>query len=176
MSIQASINSEDLLKQVNVLKHFPAITAKHYKPALKMGVAALDAVIRPMIPSGATGRAQDTFDTKVTGRNIENLKGQVGWYDKDDAWYVNILESGAAPHKIEPRGGRISKARAAANKGATSVLAWMDGGGWNFARSINHPGSPKFGFMAAGWAATQPLIDREMSAAGEKVIAELAAI
>lgn len=176
MSITATISSPDLLKQANVLKHFPQITAKHYRPALKLSVAAISSVIQPMIPSGASGWLADSFGSKVYGRNIENLKGQVGWFDKGDAWYAHIVESGSTSHKIQPRGARISATRSEQNKGATNVLAWMDGGGWNFAKAVNHPGFSKRGFMAAGYAATKPIVEREMSAAGEKVVAELAAI
>ena len=176
MSITATINSPDLLKQANILKAFPEITAKHYRPALKSAVAALDAAIRPNIPSGASGWLADSFGTKVLGRNIENLKGQVGWFDKGDAWYAHIVESGAKSHPIEPRGA-VSKKRYAAGKGAASVLAWMDGGGWHFAKMIKrHPGFSKRGFMAAGYAVTKPIVESELGAAGEKVVAELAVI
>lgn len=176
MSITATINSPDLLKQANILKHFPEITAKHYRPALKSAVAALDAAIRPNIPSGASGWLADSFGTKVLGRNIENLKGQVGWFDKGDAWYAHIVESGATSHTIQPRGSNISATRAAQNKGATRVLAWMDGGGFVFAKSVSHPGFSKRGFMAAGYAVTKPIVESELGAAGEKVVAELAVI
>jgi hypothetical protein len=176
MSIQATINSPDLNAQIEILKLFPQITAKHYRPALNMSVAAVASVVRPLIPRGPSGLLEDTFGTKVSGRLITTLKGQIGWFDKGDAWYANILEEGAVPHEIKPRGNRISKRRSAAGKGATSVLAWMDGGGWNYAKSVNHPGTSRVGMLAAGYAASKPIVEAEMGAAGEKVVTELASI
>lgn len=180
MSINASISSPDIDRQVQVLKYFPKITAKHYRPALNISTAAVAAVIRPQIPR-ATGRAQQEFGTKVSGKNIENLKGQIGWFDPNDPWYINIVEYGAGSHPLTSGASTRSKRDQAQFQNALAAGSrfgkahvFIRGAGW---RTMDiHPGFSKRGFMAAGWAATQPLVDKEMSAAGDKVVAELAAI
>lgn len=184
MAIQATINSPDLNAQIEILKHFPQITAKHYVPALKTSVAAIAAVVRPLIPR-RTGRSAQTFGTKVSGRSIQNLAGRVGWFDKDDPWQINIVEYGAKRHFIAPkssnrtRGRRLAAYQAmdSAKELGINFLAWpvfIQGVGWR--RMDIHPGFAARGFLAAGYAATKPIVEREMGAAGEKVVNELASI
>lgn len=178
MSIQATINSPDLIAQIAVLKHFPQITARHYIPALKRSTAAVEAVVRPMIPR-RTGKAAETFGSKVTGRAIQNLSGRVGWFDKDDPWYINVVEHGARQHPMA--GGSVrskskfNRFQSALERGESfgGVHVFI-GGGWR-TMSI-HPGFAMRGFLAAGYAATQPIIEREMGAAGDAVVNELANI
>lgn len=181
MSIQASISSPDLTRQIEVLKLFPEITARHYRPALDSAVRELEAQIRPNIPV-SFGRAKQTFHSQVSGRNIENLKGQVGWFgSQNDAWYINIVEYGARQHPLKSaqgirsgsRNARFQSALAQGEKfGGQSI--YIKGAGWR--TMAIHPGFSARGFLAAGYSASQPLVEREMGAAGDKVVAELAAI
>ncbi len=167
----------DLLdKQIEMLKHFPEISAKHFKPALQTAVNAISARVSPSIPM-RTGHAAETFGTKVTGRKIETLKGMVGWYDKNDAWYIRFPEGGTKAHEVNARGGRITKARAAAGGGATTHMRFpgtSQGADWIFVRSIHHPGSGAQQFMQRGNEAAKSIVDQALGAAAEGVVKELA--
>src|SRR6266545_1128032 len=170
MSIKIDMTSNDLDRQLELLKYYPEVVVKHYKPALVRSTGMLSAIIEPLITSGVSGRARDTFGSKVSGRTLETIKGQVGWSDKDDPFYVKILESGAKAHEITP--GRISGSRYQAGLGKTNVLSWMDGGEFVFTKTVHHPGISKVGMMAAGWSALQPIIETELDQAGKAVLQE----
>ena len=159
--IKVDLTSSDVDKQIEVLKHFPDLAEKHYRPVLKKDVAALEAIIAPNIPV-LTGRAADTFGSKVTGRAF-SLKGRVGWLKADDPWYINVVEHGAKKHDIELKPVNAS------------VLAW---GGSNFSagHKLSHPGLSARGFMAAGYSAMQGTIETDLAMANERIIADLAAI
>ncbi len=159
--IKIDMTSSDVDKQMEVLKHFPDLAEKHYRPAVRRDVQLLEGVIAPGIPV-LSGTAAETFGSKVTGRGF-SLKGRVGWYDASDPWYINVVEHGAKPHEIQ------DKPRTA------SVLAWGD---HNFSKghSISHPGFSARGFMAAGASAVQGVIESDLGAANERIIADLAAI
>ena len=156
MSIKVDMTSTDLDKQLAVLEYYSEIMDKYFRPALNMGVKSLKEAIRPNIPVGR-GRALAAFRSTIRGKGI-NLEGRVGWKGgKGAPWWINIVESGAAPHKIVSR-----------NKGG---FLWF---GNHAYRSIEHPGFPARGFMAAGYAMVQPLMDPRMVQASEQVINELA--
>lgn len=159
--IRIDLTSTDVDKQMDVLRHFPDIADRHYRPALKRDVAALASMIEPNIPT-RTGKAAETFGSRVTGRAF-SLKGRVGWFDKDDPWYINVVEHGAEKHEIQ-----VEPAK-------KTALKWGDG---NFSKghTINHPGFSARGFMAAGFSAMQGMIEQDLFLANERIIAELAAI
>lgn len=160
MSIKIDLTASDVDKQMEVLKHFPELAEKHYRPVITRDVSVLRGLIQPQIPT-RSGRAASTFGSKVTGRGF-SLKGQVGWYDSGDPWYINVVEYGAAAHiyDIKPQ--------------KASVLAW--GGGFSKGHEIHHPGFSARGFMAAGYSAMQPVVENDLAMANERIIADLAAI
>jgi hypothetical protein len=148
--ILIDMTAPDLDKQIEVLKHFPDLAEKHFRPAVTRDVAALRAIIEPSIPT-RTGLAAKTFGSKVSGKGFA-LKGQVGWYDSSDPWYPNVLEYGAKAHEMDvyaPGLGRYVG---------------------------THPGLSARGFMAAGYSAMQPLIEADLARANEQIISDLAAI
>ena len=178
MSIQAKITSTDLNRQIEVLKYYPEVLKKYFRSGMKRSVQALESFIRPTIPR-ATGFAESTFGSKVTGSGI-SLTGRVGWFDQGDPFYINIVESGAEEHEIVPRAGnRPTYSAFKAGKGASSVLRFLGDGGtsgdeFTFSRVVHHPGFSKRGFMAAGFSAMKPVIEAEMANAAEDVMKELA--
>ncbi|RPH74772.1 hypothetical protein EHM76_02945 [bacterium] len=160
MSIKIDLTASDVDKQMEVLKHFPDLAEKHYRPVVKRDVDALRARIQPEIPI-RSGKAASTFGSKVTGRAF-SLKGQVGWYDSGDPWYINVVEHGAVAHDINVKPKQAS------------VLAWN--GNFSMGHRISHPGFSARGFMAAGYSAMQPVIENDLAMANERIIADLAAI
>lgn len=174
--IKISMTSSDVNRQIEALKALPKIAAKHYRPALSKITKSLKGQILPNIPV-VTGKARKDFGSKVTGSTITSLKGAVGWYDKSDAWYPNILEHGAKSHLMAGSTRSRAKQKAFESKvasgesyGGTHVL--IRGAGW---RTIKvHPGFSAMGFMAAGYSALKPLIDHELQVANEAVVRELA--
>lgn len=154
MAIRVDMSSNDLDRQIQLLKFYPEIVEKHFKSALKSAVKMTEAQIRPNIPV-LTGTARDSFKSRVTGKGID-LQGQVGWWGKSKAWYINIVEYGAKPHKIVAKDGGFL------------------GFGSTVVRSVNHPGFSKRGFMAAGFSAVQPIINADMAKASEGVVNEMA--
>jgi hypothetical protein len=173
--MKASVSSPDLDKQTELLKYYPELVSKIYKPALQSAVRMIEDVIRPNIPIGNTGRLEGTFKSKVTGRLYSTIKGQIGWFDKTPL-YANLLENGAGPHTIEPRGSRISKKRSDAGGGATSRLRWpsgWDGGDWAYRSVVHHPGFSAMHFMALGYAELQPIVEVKINEAGQLIVREM---
>lgn len=147
------ITSPDVDRQIELLKLFPEITNKHYVPAVRDATRMLYAAILPNIPRD-TGRAAQSFGSKVTGRNIGSLTGRVGWYDKSDPWYPNVLEHGVSkPYEMNtfaPGFGR-------------------------FMRYVKvHPAMSALKFMEQGFSSTEPAINVRLAAANEAVVRELA--
>jgi hypothetical protein len=142
------MTSADLDRQIELLKLYPEIVEKHFVPTLKRDVKALEGRIRPTIPR-LSGRAQKSFGSKVTGTGI-NLTGRVGWYDRSDPWYPNVLEHGAAPHEMNTYVPRLSR------------------------RIKTHPGLSARGFMQTGYKSMQPMIEADLAQANEAVAQELA--
>jgi hypothetical protein len=158
--IKVDLTASKIDEQMEVFRHFPQFAEKHYRPALKRDVSLLEGTIRPQIPA-LSGTARSTFGSKVSGRGFR-MRGQVGWYDADDPWYINVVEHGAAKHDITlaPK--------------SKSVLAWP--GGFSKGHTVSHPGFSGRGFMAAGYSAIQPIIEADLAQANERIIADLAAI
>lgn len=148
MAIKVDMTSVDLDRQIYLLKYFPEIMEKHFRNVLKADVALLKDQILPNIPV-ASGKARKTFKSRVIGKGI-NLTGQVGWWGSGSAWYINVVEYGAKPHKI----GYVPRL------------------GVSFSK-VSHPGMSKRGFMAAGFSAMQPIINADMAVASENVLREL---
>lgn len=148
MSIKTSAKSPDLDKQIAYLKAYPEILEKHFKAVMRKNVKELKSKIVSDIPI-KTGTAMKTFGSRVTGKGID-LTGQVGWYDRDDPWYPNVLEYGAKAHEMNtfvPGLGKYIKI---------------------------HPGLSARGFMAAGYSAMEGQIHADMARAAEAVVNELA--
>lgn len=177
ISIQM-VQSPDVTRYIDLLKQFPNLVRKYYQPALKRSTKSLETVIKPTIPV-LSGRARDEFGSKVSGTTITSMKGQVGWYDKNDPWYMNIVESGAKAHPLtsgstaRTRKGRnqFERDSASGSLGGQPVFV-QSAGGWRTMKS--HPGFSKRGFMAAGYSAVKPIVDQELFNANEGIVRELA--
>jgi hypothetical protein len=148
MSIKTTISSPLLNQQIELLKFYPEVLKKYFRPVLKRNVAALESRIRPNIPR-ATGFAESTFGSKVSGTGV-NMVGLVGWHDESDPWYMNVVEHGAKAHAM--------------NTFVPGISRYIG----------THPGFSKRGFMAAGYSAMRPIIEAEMAQASEGVVKELA--
>jgi len=170
MSLKVDLTAPDIDKQADLLKYYPEVVVKHYKPALLDINKRLSSVIEPRIPD-RTGRAKDTFGSKVTGKQLSTITSRVGWYDKDDPYYVRILEAGSKAHEINA--GKITNQRYKAGGKATKALRFMDGGDFVFLSKISHPGFSKVGMLAAGMDASGAIIEAELKQAGEAVLKEM---
>ena len=175
-------------RQIFLLEEYPEIAKSRYTPALKRAVNHLSALIKPTIPSPGTygtGRAAKTFGARVVGMgNINKLRGEVGWYDKTDPWYMNIVEHGAKRHFLAP--GQSNRGRSkglamhkAITRGAELGVKYVKypvfirGVGW---RGMDvHPGFGGRFFLKSGYEKGKPLVDQELSAANEQVAKDLAA-
>lgn len=158
MALKFDLTAPDLDKQIDLLRHFPELTDQHYRPAAKRNIANLKSFISARIPE-LTGRARDTFKSRVTGKGM-GISGRVGWFNSGDPWYPNVLEYGAKEHPIEP--GKEVRA-----------LRWMVGGKWAFAKRVEHPGISALGFMAAGYSAYKDIIVSDIHAANEAILRDM---
>lgn len=176
MSIRIKATSADVDKQIELLKFYPEILKKHYRPAMYRAVNGLSKRIKPTIPED-TGRARDTFKASVVGSGI-NMEGRVGWWGQDKPWYINIMEYGSKRHPINKgKETRTKKNRAAfeqgdAQFGGAGGTHIFVKGGWKTAAVVN--GVSKRGFMAAGYSAMKPQIEQYMFEASEAVVKEMA--
>lgn len=154
MSFKIDMSSPDVDRQIDLLKHYPEVMERHFKQILKADIDELYQNIKPTIPKHR-GRAAAAFKKSLTGKGI-NLTGRVGWWGTKQPFYINIVEYGAPPHEI----------------GFVPFLgvSWQ---GKN-SRAKQHPGTPKVGFMAAGYSAMRPKIENDMRLASEAVVKEMA--
>ena len=151
MSFRIDMTSPDVDKQIELLKIYPEIAAKHYLPAVKAATNLLASGIRPNIPRGATGRAAADLGSKVTGKHVGSITGRVGWYDKNDVWYPNILEYGVGqPYAI--------------NSYVPALGVYIK----------THPAMSARKFMANGFSASYASINSLMANASEAVVNNLA--
>lgn len=155
MSYRVDMSSPDIDKQIELLKFYPEVMEKHFRPVLVTDVSKLYSKIRSTIPR-RTGRALSKFKRSVRGKGI-NLEGRVGWWGKDQPWYINVLEYGAKPHVIRSKkeGGFL----------------WFGG---RFVQVVHHPGLSKRGFMQAGFDDLKPMVDADMLKASNAVVNEMA--
>ena len=167
MSFKIDMTSTDVDRQVYLLRHFPDIAQRHYRPALEASVKLLSNLIQPDIPVGFTGKARATFRSKVTGRQIHTMRGRVGWWGKNAAWYINVVEHGATAHTIKAKRGKTLRFPDVSGRSRDAFA---------FPRQVHHPGFSARGFMAAGESAARPVIDALMAQASDRVVKELAAI
>ena len=179
MSLKTEILSPDLQRQIDLLKLYPEIAEKNYRPALEQATALVEGSIRPTIPV-LTGRAVRTFGAKVSGKGL-NLAGKIGWAgarsDKA-AFYINIVEYGARAHTLESGKKHTKKAlfyeqeyiRAGAPGVVGSHIHTRQG--WRTVRV--HPGFAARSILKNGLSGAQGQVDALMAAANEAVAQELA--
>jgi hypothetical protein len=147
MSIKVDMTSTDIDRQIELLRYYPEVVEKHFRPVLTVDIGLLADDIRPQIPV-AKGKAAATFKKNITGKGID-LQAQVGWWGKNTAWYINIVEYGAKPHNI--------------NSFAPGAGVYIK----------DHPGFPAREFMANSFAAFQPVIEADMAIASENVVNDM---
>lgn len=180
MSIKIDIASDDVAKQIQVLKNFPDLADKHYTPALQRDTKLLETTISANIPRGATSQAFNTFGSKVSGKGF-SIKGMVGWFDKSDPWYPNVLEYGSRDHSISS-GASVRKAKSITEIGRGTVQRGASdtgthilvNGRWRTVSKVK--GMKAHKFMASGFDAVSSIVELDLFMANEAIIAELAAI
>ena len=154
MSIKVDMTSTDVDRQIQLLKFYPEIINKHFRALLVADIGLLADEIRPKIPR-RSGLAAKEFRKQVSGSGVPDyfgkggLQARVGWWGKNTAWYINIVEYGAKAHNI--------------NNFAPGAGVYYKG----------HPGFAARGFMANSYAAFQPVIDADMAVASENVVNEM---
>lgn len=145
MSHRIDMSSPDVDKQIELLKFYPEIMEKHFRPVLVTDVSKLYSKIRGDIPK-RTGRAVSKFKRSVSGKGV-NLTGRVGWWGANQPWYINVVEHGAKAHR-EPNNRRF--------------------------KNKPHPGFARRGFMKDGLEYFQPVINADLANASQAVVNEMA--
>lgn len=177
MSIKLGMRTSGIDEMMTVLEHFPELAEKHYRPAMSRDVKALESRIGQDVPI-MSGRASDTFGSKVSGRGFR-ISGRVGWYDKGDPYYINIVEHGAKPHSlVKGTNSRTflgkRKFESQDRSGSLAGQPVFIGGEWRTIRK--HPGMAPRGFMMAGYQSSQGMIESDMFTANERILADIAAV
>jgi len=178
MSFSVGIKStieQDLDWQIAVLRNYPELSDKHYRPVMLVDTARTHSIVESNIPRGATGQAAKTFGSKVTGRGY-TIKAQIGWFDGDDPFYVNVLEYGSRSHSIvggsknRTRGQRerFLSNRESGSLGAGHVFI---GGSW---KTVTHvAGMSARKFMASGFDTMSPQVESDLVNATEAILGEM---
>jgi hypothetical protein len=186
MSYKTEITSVDLDWQVEAIRWFPEIANKVFYPAMWHVVRAVAAEIKPNIPrsngegthiSGA--HAADMFKTAVTGSGL-NIQGRVGWWGKDQPFWMNILEYGARTHSILPGTGIRTRQKRKSTDAVSTDFGIANSSGvhinvngmWVTKRSV--AGFAPRRFMKEGFDAAQEIVNDEMQKAGDEFVNQLA--
>jgi hypothetical protein len=177
MSIKIGVMSEDLDKQIMLLKVYPEIAEKHFRPAMEQATALAGVEVVSGIPV-LTGYAISKFRTKVTGKAL-NITGYAGWpASRGQPYYINVVEYGAREHPllggstVRTKKGQAHYRKAIAKGEEIPGVHVQTRGGW---RTIGvHPGFAARGFLKRAFESAQPGINVIMAAANEAVVNELA--
>jgi hypothetical protein len=166
MSIQVDMSSDDVDRQIEMLKVYPEIAEKHYRPVLVKDVQVLKDMLLMGVPV-RTGRAQKTLGSKVTGKGV-SLQGEVGWYGKNAPFYIRMVDAGTKAHAIEGYGSK--------ERGRTGILKFPGSSGSEavFRKSVQHPGVSARGFTQAAWDAAGPMVTQDLAMANDAIVQELA--
>ena len=177
MSIKIGVMSEDLDRQIVLLKVYPEIAEKHFRPAMEQATALAGMEVVGGIPI-LTGYAISKFRTRVMGHAL-NITGYAGWpVGKSQPWYINVVEYGAREHPlyggstVRTKKGQVRYQKAKAAGDETPGVHVKTRGGWRTIKT--HPGFGARGFLRRAFEATQPGINTIMAAANDAVVNELA--
>ena len=164
---------EALQRQIELLKYYPEIATKYFRPAMEQVVSGVKERIRANVPI-KTGFASATLMSKVVGKGM-NITGYVGWGGagiaiqdaqgltrKTTAWYMNIVEYGAPPHEIKARKAKIL------GLGFGSEFVTV------FGSKVNHPGFSGRFILQTAFDASGADIETIFGAAAGQVVEELA--
>ena len=177
--IKIDMTSENIDRQVLLLEEFPEIARRHFLPAVKRATLILSAYIRPTIPSPGrfgSGTARSDFQTKVTGTNVQNIQGRVGFVK---AWWMNVVEYGARRHPLQAKSTIRTRSGANAFRvyerqyGQFKTPVLIKGVGWR--KMAIHPGFGGRHFMQAGFERGEPQVTNELARANEAVAKDLTA-
>jgi hypothetical protein len=167
-----NFDAADVDWQIQMLKLYPAIASKHFRPAMEKAAGELANEIEPNIPD-RSGFLKSRFRKVVSGTGLR-ITAKVGFGNYQGIQYVNPLEVGAKPHDINPRpGNKPTMRRFLAGQASSSVLRWMDSGEFVFAHSVHHPGIKARNFMKHGFEQSQAAFEDDMERAMNAVVDEL---
>jgi hypothetical protein len=175
------IGSEDLQRQIELLKFYPEIFDRYFYPALQHAAELVKEGIRGNLGVRHTGQLGNALGSKIIGGTANPLSSKLGTmsalgtraeigfgkrYGMPSATYAAALNQGAVAHEIV--GGRKPKGP------ADGLIHFSSGTRFTAIGSIQHPGFSGRHFMEAGLAEATPGIDALMDTAAGKVVEELA--
>ncbi len=160
MSIKVDLTSADVDRQIELLKVYPEIADKYYRPVLMKDVQVLKDMILMGMPEHME-KAQKRLGSRVTGKGT-SLAGEVGWYRKGDPFWIKFIESGTKEHPVAP------------DKGHTLHFFGKDGSEHFTRRSVRVKGISARGFVQAAWNAAQSMVTQDLAMANEAIVRELA--
>lgn len=152
--------SEELQRQIELLKYYPEIFDKHFYPAMQAAAEAVKDGIRPLI--GGMARLEAGLGSKVRHSKSLGTSAHIGFgkrYGMPSARMAAPLNQGAKPHTVNGRGG--------------GYLHFSSQGRHTITSQIEHPGLPAAHFMEDGLTAATPAINTRMAEAAEAVLTEL---
>lgn len=76
-------------------KNYPKIAGKHYRNAMIKSVTTIHRNVRPLVPTGVSGRLKSSIQWQVRGSGV-NLTGVVGSTMKKET-YPAVMEFGRKP-------------------------------------------------------------------------------
>ncbi len=169
MSIKVDMTSPDVDAQIELLKFYPEIAEKYYRPALAKDTQILHDMFLADVPL-RTGKAQKALASKITGKGI-SLAGEVGWYGSrgQKAWYIRLIDSGTKAHEITGYG---SEGRG--RKGMLKFPGTSQGGNVVFTKSAQHKGISARGFTQSIWNRAQSMVTQDLAQANEAIVREMA--
>lgn len=142
--IKVQVQAVNFDRQVALLKEFPKIADRAFRPAMKASVSGFGGLVEPNIPT-LTGAARAAYGTWVTGRGM-NLTGRVGWKPANYPWYINVVEYGASAHEMDTYVPRLG------------------------VRIKTHPGFGERAFLRTGYEAFRPVSESLFAAAGDVAV------
>lgn len=156
------IGSDELQRQIDLLKYYPEIFDKHFYPAMQDAAQLVEGGIGSNISEYR--RLQPALGSKVRHSGSLGTSAHIGFgsrYGKPSARMAAPLNQGVQPHEVN--------ARNAPNLHFSSRAQ-----GHAILKSMQHPGFTGRHFMEAGLEEVTGEINGRMNAAANQVVEELA--
>jgi hypothetical protein len=162
---QQITGSEDLQKQIELLKYYPEIFDRHFYPAMKDAAELIKGGVRPHVPVH-TGRLLGALGSKVihSGTAALGTSAHIGFgkrYSQPSAPYAAPIEAGARPHEVSGR------------RTADGKLHFSSRGRFTTIQSIHHPGFAGRHMLETGLEQAMPAVNARMAVASDQVVKEL---
>lgn len=175
MNLRLEVDASSVL---HAFAKAPEATRRHLRIAVQVAAEEVKDQAQKVhdFTSSPNNNLINSVTTELEG---DGAKARV-YLDSTKAPYGPMLHHGTKPHPILPKNANLTTQRSLAGKfgvpkGSRLVLRWAVGGGFAFARFVNHPGTKPDPFLYDALRAKEERIQALMTDAVQTALREATA-